>query len=343
MKKTIYASLFALMSVAACATPGIDYEARLMASNPAAAATRTVQVDRFRGPGGGWYAARFEAMLANTTFDGQPWFSLADFSYDNLGQARAGTYTGEIDITSHTFDEYYQTVSKCVEWDGLFDCERREDVEELCVAERVEVQVHPRLIDVDSGTTIFSGTYGGDASYEHCDEAYGHDHGGSRRGLFGIGASPSGDLIRSALSETLRPIRVDIAPRNATVRAKFIAKALDPIVAADPRFELAVKAGRKDPVAACNTWTQMSEQYPEAPAVIHNMGACAEASSDFTVAQSLYARSSQLAVAYSDDGITAPKAFTKALRKLSDQRYGLEIIEDLTRPEPVEPVEEAAS
>jgi len=333
MRKTIFASAIALASVAACATPGIDYEARLMASSPDAAATRNVAVDRFHGPAGRWYADRFEAMLANTTFDGQPWFQLADYNSSDTSDVRTGTYTGDIDVVDYSWNEYYRTVKKCVEWDGLFDCERREEVEELCVSERVEVSVTPRLIDADTGQVIFSNTYHGDAGYENCSESH-YGHGGGRHhrgGLFGISSlNAPANLIRSALSDTLRPIRVDIAPRNATVRATFVTEASDPRVAADPRFEQAVKAASKDPFGSCNTWTAMAETYPEAPAVIHNMGACAEASSDFAAAQGLYAKSAELSVKYSSDGITAGKPFLRALRKLSDQRYDLELIDEVS-------------
>ena len=341
MSKVIFASVIALASVAACATPGIDYEARLMPANVDAAATRMVQVDRFHGPAGSWYSARFEAMLANTTFDGQPWFQLADFVYEDLGEVRAGTYSGVIDIEDYSVNERYRTVSKCVEWDGLFDCERREDVEEICIDERVVVSVTPRLIDANTGRTIFSGSYSGDAGRETCDEDY--HYGGHHRsgGLFSFGGrAPPHELVYQALSETLRPIRVDIAPRNATVRATFITDAFDPIVSADPRFEQAVKGASKDPFGSCNTWTAMAKQYPEAPAVIHNMGACAEASTDFEAAQGLYAQSAELSVKYSEDGLTAAKPFLRALRKLSDQRYGLELIDEVTRPVVPEPVEE---
>ncbi len=344
MSKVIIASTIALASVAACATPGIDYQARLMPVNVDAAATRMVQVDRFHGPAGGWYSARFEAMLANTVFDGQPWFQLADFIYEDLGEVRAGTYSGVIDIEDYSVNERFRTVSKCVEWDGLFDCERREDVEEICVDERVVVSVTPRLIDADTGRTVFSGRYSGDAGRETCavDYHYGDHH--RSGGLFSFGGlTPPYELVHQALSETLRPIRVDIAPRNATVRATFIADAFDPVVSADPRFEQAVKGASKDPFGSCNTWTALAAQYPEAPAVIHNMGACAEASSDFEAAQGLYAKSAELSVKYSADGITAAKPFLQALRKLSDQRYGLELIDEVTRPLVPEAYEEPVS
>ncbi|MEL6693258.1 MAG: hypothetical protein AAFQ12_09520 [Pseudomonadota bacterium] len=357
MKKSLFATTCAFLGAAACTTPGISYEARLMPESLAAAETRTVQVDRFRGPGGGWYARQFETMIANTVFDGASWFTLADFEYGVPGETPAGTYTGHVDIDDYDWHEYHRTTSKCIEWDGLFDCETRVDVEELCVEERVEVSAHPRLVDADTGEVVFSGSYGGSSSRENCYETGVYDGAFNKRlkrkrrshGLSGYhsigfaGLDAPADLVRDALFETLGPIRKDIAPRNATVRATFITEALDPVARADPRFQQALDVSSKDPFTSCAMWTGMAEEYPEAPAVIHNMGACAEATSDFQAAQGHYAKAAELSVKFSSDGVTAGGDFLKALRKLSNQRSDLEVLEELTAPWlPVEDAPEPA-
>eukprot|EP00903_Cladosiphon_okamuranus_P003245 g3243.t1 len=346
MKKTLIGSTLALAGAAACTTPGISYEARLMPESLAAAETRTVQVDQFRGPAGGWYAAQFESMLASTQFDGQPWFTLADFSYGVPGDTPAGTYSGHIDVDDYDWHEYHRTTSKCIEWDGLFDCETRVDVEELCVEERVSVSVHPRLVDADTGEVVFSGAYGGEAGEEHCYETGVYDgefnkklrkkrrrHGLSGYNSIGFGgfSAPAG-LVRAALRDTLRPIREDIAPRNAYVRANFITEALDPVARADVRFEQALEMSKKDPFSACALWTGMAEEYPTAPAVIYNLGVCSEATSDFSTAQGHYAKAAELSAQYSADGVTAGDKFLGALRKLSTYRADLEVLDELTEP-----------
>ena len=146
--------------------------------------------------------------------------------------------------------------------------------------------------------------------------------------------------MREALYETLRPIRNDIAPRNATVRAVFVTEALDPVARADPRFQQALDISSKDPFTSCAMWTGMAEEYPEAPAVIHNLGACAEATSDFKAAQGHYAKAAELSVQYSADGTSAGGQFLSALRKLSTQRADLELLDEITDPRlPVPEVE----
>lgn len=351
MRQKLAASVIALAGLTtACATPGIDYEARLMPASADAAATRTVQVDRFRGPGGRWYTDRFEAMLANTVFDGAPWFQVANLSYDRAGGTPSGTYSGRVSIDDYVFDERYRTVKKCIEWDGLFDCETRAEVEEFCVDERVLVSVTPRLIDAATGQLVFTNTYFGDASESHCYETGRVNGKGGKRGhggrsghRRGFGAmAPPRDLILSALSETLRPIRNDIAPRNATVRATFVTEAIDPVVRADPRFEQAVKFGRKDPFASCDLWSAMATEYPQAPAVTHNMGACAEASNDFQAAQGLYAKAAELTAAFDskDDGV---KRIMKSLREISAQRFDLKALDDITNPDGRLPIADAES
>lgn len=333
---------FALLGLAvmtACSTPGIDYSARIVPPHTAAVETRIVDVGEFRGPGGNWYEGRFEAMLASAVFDGQPWFSMARYADGDVpdGQ-RAGIYEGIIDIVDYEAEEYTQTVSKCVEWDGLFDCEHREDVEELCLREEVEVSVTPRLVEYGSGRVLFSETYFGSSGHESCDEVYRHgrrgrhNHGGGWiYGMLG-GVEPPRDMVLDALADTVSQVRLDIAPRNTTMRASFVDEAIDPVVRADPRFEQAVKAGRDNPYASCEVWRDLKLQYPEAPAVTHNLGACYESSGDFLGAHTLYAEAAQQSAAASGTGV-AMKDFSQSLARMSSYRTGLQLIDRLTSDE----------
>lgn len=327
-------ALTGLATLAACSTPGIDYATTIVPPHTAAVETRIVDVGRFDGPGGNWYAGRFEATLASATLDGAPWFSIARYSdgYVPEGQ-RAGIYEGVTNIESYEAEEYTQTVSKCVEWDGLFDCEHRHDVEELCLREEVDVSVTPRLIEYGTGRVLFSETYYGSSSHESCDEVYyrgrrGKYHqGGWSYGMIG-GVEPPRDMVVDALADTIHQVRNDIAPRNSTARATFVDEAVDPIVRADPRFEQAVKAGRKEPFYSCQVWRDLKLQYPNAPAVTHNLGACYESTGDFLGAHSLYAEAAEQSAAVSGTG-TPQREFAEALARMSSYRTGLELLDRL--------------
>ena len=333
MKQTVL--LLGLGLVTACATPGINYAARVVPPNTAAVETRTVDVGRFSGPGGNWYEGRFEAMLATATLDGEPWFRMARYSDGGLpdGQ-RAGIYEGLIDITEYQAEEYTQTVSKCVEWDGIFDCEHREDVEEICLREAVEVAVTPRLVEYGSGEVLFSGTYYGSSSNTSCDEVYRRGRRGKHSGGyvsygFSGGVQPPHDMVIEALSDTIYQVRNDIAPRNTTLKAEFVEEALDPIVRADPRFRQAVKAGLDAPNASCMTWRDLHGEYPASPAVTHNLGACYESAGDYLGAHTLYAEAAQQSAGLTGTG-TPDGAFNKALARMSSYRSGLELLNRLT-------------
>lgn len=326
--------LAAIAGVAGCATPGIDYSARLVPVNTAAVETRTVDVGRFNGPSGNWYAEEFEAMLSGAMFDGQPWFSIARYSdgYVPDGQ-RAGIYEGQINIEDYTAEEYYDTSTECVEWDGPFDCERRAEVERVCLRENVSVSVAPRLIEYGTGRMIYQDTYFGDASAESCEESYLVGRRGRRAAGGGwgygrrAGVQPPRQLVRNALVATLGDIRNEIAPRNAVMRAVFVKDAMDPVVASDPRFADALDAAGSSPGASCAVWQDLHAQYPQAPAVTHNLAACYESGENFAEAQALYAEAAEQA---RRSGMPVDRQFQDSLSRVSAYRNGLQVLDRLT-------------
>lgn len=334
MKRLI--GLLSMACAAACATPGIDYAARVVPPNTAAVETRTVDVGRFDGPGGRWYEDRFTEMLVSAMFDGKPWFRMARYSdgYVPEGQ-RAGIYEGLIQVTGYRAEEYTQWVTKCVEWDGLFDCEHREEIEEICLREEVEVSVTPRLIEYGTGEILFQQTYYGDASQETCDD---NEWRGFRAlandiaiGLL-VGSDAPRDMVVDALAGTIYQVRADIAPRNTTQRAVFIEDAIDPVVRADPRFGQAVKAGPKSPDFSCYVWEDLKAEYPASPAVSHNLAACLEARGDHVEAHGLYAEAAEQSAVLTGTGEPS-EPFRKALARMSYYRSGLQLIDRLTEPD----------
>lgn len=333
----------AALGLGACGSTGISYDARLPAGHVEASTYRAVTVEGFRGPEGGWFTDRFEGMLANAYFDGWPWFVVS--APHAPADAVEGVYSGSIDVEDVDVDDYVETRRKCVEWDGLFDCERRADVAYHCVKVRVEASVTPRLTDATTGRLVFQERYRGSASDTDCDKLgivgegdHHYRHYGGYGGLFGWeDGYRTGALVREALADTLADIRRDIAPRNASVRAPLITEAIEPEAGADPRYGEAVAAAKDGQSGrACLLWTALRESYPEAPGVAHNAGACAEAAGDFDQATALYAEAEAAMVFYprADRGV---ERIQKALRRLSERRAGEALMDELTAPPPLPP------
>jgi len=336
-----FAALIGLAALAACATPGIDYNARLMANAPAAAEVRDVTVDRFDGPAGGWFARRLENVLYEATFDGQPWFNVSAPGYGAAGPQ--GIYTGYVEVDDVWEDHSTNYRDRCIERDENEKCVKVEQIEEYCVRTDVRVSAHLELIDAQSGELIFANSYPGDASDYACSEYVtifktrkmgkgvrafkGRSHNWNS---FAYAPGTPGGLIRDALSDTLRPIRRDVAPRNKTVRAKFATTAIDPLVFADPRFEMAIKLAKDSPQGSCQLWTDMAAEYETAPAVTHNLGACAEAAGDYTGAQTLYAKAADLAGGTVDADAVAP--ILASLARISQRRNDQATLDALVGP-----------
>ncbi len=303
--------LAGLVLLGGCASPGLSYLARNPAGDPVAASYRTVAVGYFSGPEGGWYTTAFEDMLLGAQFDGGPWFIVHHPGAPE--GAYAGHYSGQVDLPDVHVSEHMRTRRKCVEWDGLFDCEHRADVVQACLEVDVAVAVTVRLTDVGSGRVAFGETYHGRADEETCEDVgivadgdagrHGHDHDGPgdhghgrhevgwRYGRFGAEADAlTGSLVREALADTLEAVRHDIAPYHGRARAPLLAEAVDPEVRADPRFAAAVAAaGEGDAGTGCAMFATLAGAYPAAPAVQHNLGACAEAKGDADAAEARYA------------------------------------------------------
>lgn len=341
----------ALSALGACATPGIDYTARVAPGNPAAATYRTVAVGTFDGPLAGWYADQFEAMLHNALFDGLPWFEVGLFA----GQSNvSGVYEGSVDIGYPDIFERYYSETRCVEFveeededgDTKKKCVKQVEIEHVCVRYTVGASASPRLYDKQTGELIHAATYYGEDSEEECFETGNvvyrirRQEGERGRGRYRYayedygrpGYRLGGDrmidrLTASALLQTVRQARLDIAPYNRDVRATILTEAQDFEVKADPRFATAVQAIRdKQPFAGCAIFAELILAYPSSPSVLHNSGACAEARGDQQAAQGLYAQANEAARLL---GIEPTGRMVNALARISGQRADTAVLDRL--------------
>lgn len=298
MRRFFSASLLlALPLMAACTTPGYDYRARMVPTFPEAANYRDVRVGQFRGPGGEVAEEEFARMLEDVVLDGAYWFGVA-----GLGQPQ-GIYEGRIEIDNWEGETRFERKRQCVEYDGLFDCEHRAIVETECTEQTVEVAVTTRLIDTGTGRMVFTQTQGGGANQESCVDIREYEDDGRELGTWRDPVHSSYDprdapygMIADAVVEAVRRFRTDIAPYDATIRAEIMTEGLIPEEQNDPRFAAAVQATKRgEMLGACAQWDELGREWPDAPAVLHNLGACAEARGDMETAQLRYARAAEIA------------------------------------------------
>lgn len=331
----------AIASLAACATPGYDYRARMVPTFPEAVTYRDVQVGRFRGPAGDVAEAEFARMLDETVLDGAYWFGVGG------PDTPRGLYEGHVEVESWEAEKRFERKRECVEFDGLFDCEHRAIVETECTEETVEVVVTASLIDIDSHRIVFTQSQGGGANHETCVDVAEYEDEGQTLGVWRDPVYTSYDawrapygMIADATVEAVRRFRTDIAPYDATVRAEIMTEGLIPEEQNDPRFAAAVEATKRgEMLGACAQWDALGAAWPKAPAVQHNLGACAEARGDMATAQLRYARAADLVsqIPLLKDKMASP--IFKALERVSGRRMDETFLDNATgKPDPAMPL-----
>jgi len=317
--------------LAACQTPGYEYSARTAPNFPKALDYTDVAVGRFEGPAGDIAAAEFDALLASTELEGRPWFALLDPAQPQ------GIYEGNVNVTGYRGEVRYERESECVEYDAPFDCERRAIVESECHKKIVDISVGLRLIDRATGRTVFTSARGGTTEREDCFEVAEYQGTDLSTGQYGptiyqtynLYDVPYG-MIREAVPAAIAGFRTDIAPFIASFRAEIVTTPLVGEEAGDPRFAAAVRATKRGEfIGACAQWQELADAYPNAPGIQHNLGACAEARGDLSIAHSQYAKAAELTrTSPLLKGKTANGIFD-ALSRVSKGRYDNILIEEV--------------
>ena len=136
------------------------------------------------------------------------------------------------------------------------------------------------------------------------------------------------------LREAVRRFRNDIAPYYQTMRAEIMTDGLTPEAQNDPRFAAAVKATKNGNfMGACAQWDELGREWTHAPAILHNLGACAEARGDMATAQLRYARAAELAQSIPLLEDKQAKPIFSALERVSGRRMDDALINSILYPE----------
>ncbi len=318
-----------------CASPGLEYVVSEPAYNTEAAKLRDVAIMGFSGPHGHAFTTSLDGLLRNTSFEGYPWFSVSPYSsYDNgwggtVGQAVrmgedlgvTGVWFGDVDAYSSFSPPYYEQRSKCVEWDGPFDCEARVTYEVECFDIRAEIHVHALLANVENGNIVADERLSDQDSDRVCRETYYYDKlgnkSGNRRdgapidrrhmgprhsglGAFGFDYWEHEDrgrrMERRLVAQQASRLRRVIAPFERTAKARLMDTPTLPYTELVNGFESALSAAKAgNNMASCRQFEDMVSQFPDEPALNFNLGACAEMFGELAEASELYQRAEDLA------------------------------------------------
>lgn len=343
-----------------CASPGLEYTVSEPAYNTEAAKLREVAVMGFEGPHGQTFTASLDGLLRGATFEGYPWFQVSPYSSRNdgwggsVGQAIrmgkdlgvTGVWFGDVDARSSFSPPYYEQRTKCVEWDGPFDCERRVTYEVECFDIRAEVRIHALLTDVEQGYVVADERMSDADSDRVCRETYYYDkkrgkgrdkHHDNRRhydphnahqrsrglGAFGFDYWEHQDrgrrMERRLVSQQASRLRRIIAPYERTAKARLMEAPSLPYTELVNGFEGALSAAKSgNNMSSCRQFEALSSQFPDDPALNYNLGACAEMFGELTQASALYQRAEELAGPTADEDFL--KFSNKAFRRLNELR-----------------------
>ncbi|WP_018997785.1 tetratricopeptide repeat protein [Hirschia maritima] len=332
-----------------CASPGLEYTVSEPAFNTEAAKLREVAVMEFDGFHGHAFTASLDGMLRHAVFEGYPWFTVAS-AYSSGRNNHAGSvghavrvgeslnvtgvWFGDVDSYSSASPPYYETRTKCVEWDGPFDCERRVTYEVECFDIRAEVQVHALLANVVDGYVVADERLSDSDSDRVCRETYYYDtkHKKGKKRHYSRHASHSGfgwgyshwefqdrahRMERRLVARQASKLRRVIAPFERTAKARLMDTPTLPYNELVTGFESAIKAARNgNNMASCRQFEAMVSNFPDEPALNYNLGACAEMFGEIAEASELYQRAEELAgPAASEDFL---KVSQSAFRRLND-------------------------
>ncbi|MFN7055596.1 hypothetical protein [Hyphomonas sp.] len=324
----------ALLSAAACQTPGYEYSARAAPNFPEALNYTDVSVGRFRGPASDVAEAGFQALIEDAELGGQRWFT------NTQSRRPQGIYEGEVFITGFRRETRLQRERRCDTHRGLFSCETYVVVEQRCPKDIVDVSVAATLVDFASGRPVFTAERGAGAEREECFDIAVYPDTGQATGAvgetvnetFNLRDAPVG-LVADAVAAAIPGFRFDIAPYMTTLRAEIVSKPLVPEEASDYRFEAAVKATRRgEIIGACAQWQELAAAYPSAPGILHNWGACTEARGDLAGAHTLYARSAEIARGIPLLRDRDARPIFDALARVSRGRYEDQLIDGARNP-----------
>jgi tetratricopeptide (TPR) repeat protein len=307
-----------------------------------ASLTKTVAVLPFTGPGGQEFAAEIEGALASKSIDDKQYFTLVDrasidkimseqqFSQSALiDQTTAakigklvgaqGIYTGVVTAAQVKDSKYREKRQECAEHEIKRDkkgneyegrCIRWKNYFVPCTRRDAHFSATPKLVDVSTAKILYSRNLSKSDTSSGCED----------------GSLPKDEqeLLENVKEAVKKQFLKDVAPYYVTVEIKLM-DSTDQIDSADAKDKLSLGidfAGKGRMDNACEIWGQARIAAPNSPALLYNLGVCAESRGDADAALNLYKQADKLIGKPDDDitlALTRVSLAIKNRKKLTEQ------------------------
>ena len=279
--------------LSSCAAPTTQTSVLFPPNNAAAGELRHVAVLPFSGPGGVDQMIAFESMIAQTSVNGQAYFTLVDrrtmqnaIDEMKLGATgliddktalklgkmigAEGLYSGAVYTPPMITKQYQEERSQC---NGVANpnkvvskCTSTSTYKVNCTQKIVQFTLVPRLVKIATGQVIYQPTVTATRTSSACSDQ--------------TESLSEGEMRGDARAEVLDRIQQDIAPHIKVFKLalKESTEGLDELSAKSFKDGMAfAKSGRMD--RACANWGAIETAMgPKAPLTItYNMAICAEA------------------------------------------------------------------
>ena len=233
---------------------------------------RSIGIDRIGGRDGMALSLAIEQQLGRRGPDGRPHFDLIALSRG--GPDADAIVSGMADASIRKSD-VKRKVEQCVEkQDGA--CKKKEKVETTCLQEMVAFSSTLRVASASDGRILYTETRPQSETIVTCP--------GDKQDR-----DPR-DVIDKMVRKAADRFADDIVPRHERYRIRLREgrEGMDKAMA--QAFKDSIRLSQRDPAAACTQWTGMNQSLPGHPALLFNLGLCAERDGDYATAGRLYAQ-----------------------------------------------------
>lgn len=333
---------FFIISIFAGCTPKIKVNMLQPAQYHEASLAKTLAVLPFSGPEGKAFAAEIEAVLASIGIDDKRYFVLVDratldktIAEMQLSQSgmvdqktaaklgkligAQGIYTGVVLQNNHDDSRYQEKRSTCIRYETKRDkdgntyqgsCISWRNYNVNCTKRVASFAVSPKLVEVSTGKILYSRNLSATAESAGCEDTK--------------PVQSEYVLIEKAKESVKIDFRRDVAPYYVTAEIKLMDSTggIDSPEAKDKlkRGITYADKGRLD--NACELWGEARNLAGNSPALLYNLGVCAESRGDLDAALSLYKQADKQLGKPDDDISLALNRVSSAIKnrgKLKEQ------------------------